>query len=434
MLERNTSQSTASVLLAGVQWLFFIFTNTVMVPLSIGHALDLSPAAIAESMQRSFILTGVVCIVQAAWGHRFALMDGPAGVWWGLVLSICASAPAMGMDLGTVAASLASGFILSGVLVIVLALCGFLRVMKRLFSPSVMGVFLFLIAFQLENTFFKGMVGFDVGGRFDLPIAGLSVVIIAVVALIHIKGKGVFGQFSLLGGIVFGWIAYVLLFGQSSRIDAAGTDVISIWHWLPWGTPHIDPGILVVSMLAGIVNMMNTLTSLTAASTLYGRESTDKEAVKSVLFTNLFSIIAGCFGLIPFGTFASSIGFLENTRVLRRSALIVGAGLFIIVGAVPALSGWLVQLPLSVGGAALFAAYLQMFGTAFRTLSSTTYTPKTIYRIALPILTGICIMNLPASAFSDLPPLLTPLLSNGLVIGVLLVLVVENVVKWDRIK
>lgn len=113
------SRFSWNVLLAGVQWLFFLFTNTVMVPLSIGHALGLPPEEIAASMQRSFILTGLLCIVQVIWGHRYALMDGPAGVWWGVVLSICASAPAMGMDLATVASSLMSGFILSSVMVII---------------------------------------------------------------------------------------------------------------------------------------------------------------------------------------------------------------------------------------------------------------------------------------------------------------------------
>lgn len=426
------SKDNFTVLLAGMQWLFFIFTNTVMVPLSIGHALGLAPEDIAASMQRSFILTGVLCIVQAVWGHRYALMDGPAGVWWGLVLSICASAPAMGLDIGTVAASLSSGFMISSTVVILLALCGFLNVLKRIFTPMVMGVFLLLLTFQLANTFFKGMIGYDQGGKWDLQLAALSLFIIVVVALIHLKGKGKWGQFSLLGGIIVGWVAYALLFGSESRMAASGGGGHGIWHFLPWGTPGFEPGIIMVGLLAGLVNMTNTLTSLTAAGRLFKREATDKQFVRSVLFTNSFSILAGCFGLIPFGTFASSIGFLENTKVLRRAALIAGSAMFIIVGIFPALGGWLAKLPLSVGNAVLFVAYLQMFGTAIRTFQGTTFNAKTIYRVALPVLTGISIMNIPVSAFAEFPPLLTPILSNGLIIGVILVILLEIFVRWDR--
>nr|WP_279630138.1 purine/pyrimidine permease [Paenibacillus protaetiae] len=135
---------------------------------------------------------------------------------------------------------------------------------------------------------------------------------------------------------------------------------------------------------------------------------------------------------MPFGTFASSIGFLENTKVLRRAALLAGSSMLIIAGIFPVMSGSLAQLPLPVGGAVLFAAYLQMFGTAFRTLQGTTFQSKTIYRMALPALTGISIMNIPASAFGQIPPLLVPILSNGLIIGVILVILLENLIRWDR--
>ncbi|EFM08493.1 Xanthine/uracil/vitamin C permease [Paenibacillus curdlanolyticus YK9] len=426
------TKNALNMLLAGVQWLFFLFTNTVMVPLSIGHALGLEPGDIAASMQRSFILTGLLCIVQIVWGHRYALMDGPAGVWWGLVLSITASAPAMGMDAGTVAASLMGGFLLSSMLVIVLALCGFITVLKRIFSPIVMGVFLLLLTFQLANTFFKGMIGYDQQGKWDLQIAGLSLCIMAVVAIVHLRGKGKLGQFSLLIGIGAGWAAFAAIFGTDSRIETTGAGTARIWEWMPWGTPGWEPGILLVGLLAGLVNMTNTITSLTAASKLFQREAAKHQYIRSVLFTNGFSIIGACFGLIPFGTFASSIGFLENTKVLRRAALFVGAALFIVIGAFPVLSGWLVQLPMSVGSAVLFVAYLQMFGTAFRTIQGTAFNAKTIYRIALPVLTGISIMNIPSSAFTEFPPLLMPILSNGLVIGVMMVIVLENVVRWEK--
>nr|WP_279630116.1 purine/pyrimidine permease [Paenibacillus protaetiae] len=213
-------------------------------------------------------------------GHRYALMDGPAGIWWGVALSICASAPAMGMDTASVAASLAGGFILSSALAIVLALCGFLNVLKRIFTPIVMGVYLLLLTFQLANTFFKEMIGYEQGGTWHLKFAGLSAAIIMLVAVIHLKGRGKWGQFSLLIGIICGWAAYALLFGAGSGGQAAAAEPAGsggIWRWLPWGTPEWHGGILMVGMLAGLVNMTNTLTSLTAAGKLYNDKPTGKQ-------------------------------------------------------------------------------------------------------------------------------------------------------------
>jgi len=430
-MELAQSKHAISTLLAGVQWLFFLFTNTVLVPLSIGHALGLDAPDLAASMQRSFILTGILCIVQALWGHRLALMDGPAGVWWGLVLGIIASAPTMGMDAVTVAANLTGGFILSSAVAIALTLFGFLKLLQRIFTPIVMGVYLLLLTFQLANTFFKGLIGFNEAGKWDLKLAGLSLFVMVVVSLIHMKGKGKISQFSLLGGLVIGWIAYAALFGQHDGTASANQGSIAIWSWMPWGKPSFEPGILLVGLVAGLVNMTNTLTSLTAAGKLYQQNIETKRFVRSLLFTKLFSVIGACFGLIPFGTFASSIGFLENTKVLRRSAFVLGAGLLMLVGIVPALSHWLATLPMSVGSAVLFIAYLQMFGTAIRSFTLTSFNDKTIYRVALPVLTGIGIMNIPASAFADFPPLWSPIFSNGLIVGVIVAIVMEVAIRWE---
>lgn len=431
-MQRKRLDYGLSSLFAGVQWLFFLFTNTVLVPLSVGHALGMTAVDITASMQRSFILTGLLCIIQALWGHRFALMDGPAGIWWGLVLGVIASAPAMGMDSAAVAANLTGGFLLSGVLAIALALLGFLKVMQRIFTPMVMGIYLLLLTFQLGNTFFKGMIGYSDSGQWDLQLAGLSLFVIVLVSFIHLKGKGKLGQFSLLIGIVAGWIAYEVLFGAGGGSGTTAAGTLKIWQWMPWGQPTFEPGILLVGLIAGLVNMTNTLTGISAAEKLYQRSAENKQFFRSLLFTNLFSIAGACFGLIPFGTFASSIGFLENTKVLRRSPLITGAALLMLVGFVPALSGWLALLPMSVGSAVLFVAYLQMFGTALNSLNKLSINAKTIYRIALPALTGIGIMNIPASAFAQFPPLLTPVASNGLLVGVILAMLMENFIQWEK--
>ncbi|MHA6480798.1 hypothetical protein ACX1C1_02475 [Paenibacillus sp. strain BS8-2] len=41
-------------------------------------------------------------------------------------------------------------------------------------------------------------------------------------------------------------------------------------------------------------------------------------------------------------------------------------------------------------------------------------------------------MNIPSAAFADFPPLWAPIASNGLVVGVILAIVMEIVVRWER--
>ena len=70
--------------------------------------------------------------------------------------------------------------------------------------------------------------------------------------------------------------------------------------------------------------------------------------------------------------------------------------MFIVLGLVPVLSHLFSTLPVSVGDAVLFVAYLQLFSGALSNLAGIQFSPKTIYRIATPVLLGIAVMNIPA--------------------------------------
>ncbi|MGC5774007.1 uracil/xanthine transporter [Paenibacillus pabuli] len=430
---QNNIKGASSLALAGIQWFFFLFTNTVVVPLSIGHNFQLSPEAIAASMQHAFLLTGAVCILQAFFGHRYAVMDGPSGLWWGLTLSLTASASSAGMSLERIGGGLAAGFLLAGLTMMILGGLGAAHVLQKLFTPMVKSAMLFLMTIQLTMNFFKGMIGYTEFGTFNLPVAALSVAIAFLVALIQLKGKGNLGNYSILIGIITGWIAYSLVFpGQHAGLSShTGGSSISLF---PWGKPAWEPGIVITAFFVGLVNMTNSITTLSSVEKIYKAKTSDRQYKRSYMLTGVFTMFSACVGVLPFGLFASSIGFLESTRILRRAAFVVGAGLLCILGLTPSVTAFFAQIPPSVGSAVLFVAYLQMFGTALRTLEGTTFNSKTIYRVALPVLTGVAVMNIPAEAFQALPMYLVPIISNGLVIGVVVSLLLETTVNWSKME
>lgn len=229
-----------------------------------------------------------------------------------------------------------------------------------------------------------------------------------------------------------GWIAYSLLFpGQHS---GQPNQTLAGLELFPWGVPRWEPGIVITAFFVGLVNMTNSITTLSTVEKLYRAETTSRQYQRSYALTGLFTMLSACVGVLPFGLFASSIGFLESTRILRRAAFIIGAGLLCMMGLTPSVTAFFAQIPPSVGSAVLFVAYLQMFGTALRTLEGTTFNSKTIYRVALPVLTGVAVMNIPAEAFQTLPMYLIPIISNGLVMGVLVSLVLEKTVNWSKME
>ena len=418
--------------LAGVQWLFFMFANVVVIPISIGQAFHLPPAVVTASLERAFIYTGIACILQGVIGHRLPLMEGPAGLWWGVILSLAASATALGQSLTTLGGTLELGIIISGILVSLLGMLGVGWLLRRLFTPIVTSTFYFLLGAQLVQIFFKGMIGLADGPSVQPGIALLSLGLVILVLVLSIWGRGFISNFALLIGIVVGWIAFRLLFpGHALPFAPAGNAFFALF---PWGGLAANVGVLITVILAGLISMSNTFAALEGAGALYEKPITATQYKRSFMLTGINSIVAGLLGQVPYAPYVSSLGFLRTTRLLERAPFLIGSALFILLGAIPALGQLFATLPVSVGDAVLLVAYLQLFGSALTSIEGMTFTYKTIYRLAFPVLLGLALMTIPGSAFSTIPDLVRTLLQNGLIIGILLAMLLENTIRWDRLK
>lgn len=418
--------------IAGLQWFFFIFTNIVVIPLSVGAAFQMSQGEIAAFMQRSFIFTGAACIIQALWGHRLPLMEGQTGLWWGVILNICASAAVTQIPLSELGGSLAVGIVISGIIVMILGALGLLQKTIKLFNPVVMSVFLFLLSAQLITIFFKGMLGLStVSGETNLinvPVSILSISIAVLAAVLTIKGKNNVSRFALLISIIIGWIIYQIIF-PGAEISMGQQD--ALLRLYPWGKPAWHPGIILTTIITGFLSLSNTIAALKGGESTLGVKVTTGRYKISFVMNGIFSVVSGLFGLVPYSPYVSSLGFLEATRIYQRLPLIIGAALFMILGIIPPLARLFATLPLSIGNAVLFVAYLQLFGTALRQIKNLDFDQKTIYRIAAPTLLGIALMTFQYEVFLSLPVLLQPLVSNGLIVGMVLSLVLENCINWQ---
>lgn len=427
MMTRFRSWTTTAF--ASMQWLFFIFANTVVVPISVGAAFDLPAHDIAGILRSSLIFTGVACVLQGWVGHRLPLMEGHSGMMWGLMLNLSVSAHSLGMTLTEVGGGIASGILLAGITVVLLAAVNGLGFMQKIFNPMVMSVFLFLLTFQLMKIFFEGMLVVSEDGTLDLPVSLFSVGVAAFVCFVKIKGKEMIGNFSILIGIVVGWALYALIFPAS-----AAAEISSSWHIpiFPFGAPNLKMSIILTTFIAVFINLSNTVVSIQTAADLFRKKATRAMFNRSYFLTGLYTIIAAVFGLVSYAPYTSSIGFLESTRNFERKPFLIGGAWMALLGIIPPLGGLLAAMPITVGNAVLFAAYMQLFGTSVKSISGYAFNSVTIHRLAVPVLAGMSILHMDVSLFSHLPELLQPLLSNGFIVGVLISVVMELTMKWDQ--
>ncbi|RDW15471.1 uracil/xanthine transporter [Oceanobacillus chungangensis] len=421
--------------LSGIQWLFFIFTNIVVIPITVGEAFELPQESIVSLLQLSFIVTGIACMLQALIGHGRAVMEGQSGLWWGVILTLVMTASAQGMTLGELGGSISVGIIISGVITVIIGLSGLGTYLARLFNPAVMGVFMFLLGAQLVGIFMKGMLGIPFGneedtGSIQLPVALLSIFIVAMIIFINIKARISMRRYSLLIGIIAGWLLYILLFDSETSAGLADSQ-FSITLF-PFGNPTIHIGIILTIILTGLLNIANTFGALKGTDNIYKSETTSKQYRASFTITGAVSGISGFLGLVPYSPYVSSIGFLKQTGDIRRTTFVLGGFLFLLMGLIPPVGGFFSNLPLSVGSAVLFVSYVLLFHSSLDFFKQVKFNTMNIYRSAVPLFVGIIIMTMPASYFTTIPSIVRPLVSNGLLVGIMLAILLEGFVDWDR--
>ncbi|MBM7601883.1 xanthine/uracil permease [Virgibacillus halotolerans] len=418
---------------SGLQWLFFIFTNIIVIPITVGAAFNLPQETIVSMLQLSFIVTGIACMLQAFIGHKRAIMEGQSGLWWGVILTLVNTAVAQGVPLQELGGSLTVGVLISGAITVIIGLSGAGPHLAKLFSPAVMGVFMFLFGVQLVGIFMKGMLGIPFGndaesGAIDVSVSLLSIVIAIIVIIISVKAPSAIKRYSLLIGIVLGWILFVIFFDSEPAAKASSFN----FELFPLGHPSWNTGIIITVVLTGLLNTANTFGALKGTDAMYQSMTTNKQYRSSFTITGVLTLIAGLFGLVPYSPYVSSIGFLNQTGIIKRIPFILGGFMFLLMGLIPSVGGFFSGLPLSIGSAVLFVSYLLLLNSSFQFFNQVSFNTTNVYRSSVPLFVGIIIMTMPASYFLTLPSVIRPLVSSGLLVGIVLALILENLFPWDR--
>lgn len=426
---------TTTDVLAGVQWFLFMFANIVVIPIGVGAAYQLQQDEIVSLLQLSFIVTGLACLAQVLFGHGRPIMEGQSGLWWGIFLTLVVTTSAQDMPLHVLGGSLALGVILSGLLTVIIGLTGLGAVFGKLFKPGVMGVFMMLLGLTLMSIFFKGMFGIPFGLAADdvvlqIPTGLLALAIVVFVIIFSIKAPVKWRSYALLIGIVVGWICYVLIFGSAKAHESTNATI----KLFPLGALTWDTGVVLTALLAGLLNISNTYGALLGTDELLGHKTSANTYRKTFTVTGIVNTVSGFFGLVPYAPYVSSIGFLQQTAIYRKSPFIIGSILFVFIGIIKPIGAFFSLLPLSIGSAVLFVAYAQFFQSALQFFKSLRLNAVNMYRVAIPFFVGAIIMMLPSSYFTSIPSFIQPFLSNGLLVGILLAIVLENVVNWDKYK
>ncbi|MCR5667147.1 MAG: purine/pyrimidine permease [Eubacterium sp.] len=412
----------------GLQYLVYFLAGSAIMPVIIGAYLGLDQAQIAEMLQRTFLLSGGISILQALFGHRFPIIDGPAGLWMGLLIILASASTSFGKGLNVLRTDMEFGMICAGILVVIIGLTGLMDKILKIFNPIINGSFLILMVLQMSATVMKGATGISSGNITIQPKFLLTfIVTTAIIVIINLKAKGFLQSVATLIGVVCGWIlAYIL--GISPDFISSNDGFIAVPQAFAWGKPTIDSSVIITCLIGEFVLFSNFAASIRGMEEMLHKPADHKTIRNSTLLFGLTAALTGIFPVTGFVPFASAPSTTKLTRVAARGPFIVGGVFMMILGVVAPVCSFFAAIPPSVGYSAMMIVFAMMLIQGLNEFRKVDFTNREGFIVGISFMIGAGIMFMDSTAFASLPQMLRYIASNGLIVGLIVVIVLDQVI------
>ncbi|WP_064093383.1 purine/pyrimidine permease [Rossellomorea aquimaris] len=415
------------LLLAALQWVSFMVAGSIAAPIAIADLFQLSPSDTAGFIQRTIFVLGAASLIQALFGHKLPINEGPAGLWWGVFAIYAGFAGTLYSSHEEVLTVLQGGMIVSGIIFFLLSATGILRKLTSLFTPTITFIYLMLLILQLSGSFIKGMFGIQQEGQPLEPLVLVGSVLTILVALYftHHKQKWV-QQYSIILALIVGWLIFLLM-GLGTN-----TAVSSSWFSFPkvlvFGAPVFDTGVIVTSIFITFLLTTNMIASIRVMEEVMKAkgEPTYERYSKSGFAAGVNQLLGGIFSSIGSVPISGAAGFVTATRMYSVIPFIIGSGCIIIISLIPKIMNLFASLPAPVGYAVTTVIFIKMVGLALGEYRKEKNVERTHFVAGIALIVGVGAMFVPASAFSDLPIVVASILNNGLILGTVIGIMVEQ--------
>jgi NCS2 family nucleobase:cation symporter-2 len=257
----------------------------------------------------------------------------------------------------------------------------FLRPLKRLFPPLVIGAVLLTIGLSLLPVGVQYLAG---GGGPQaayeevqaLTAAGavvpaelaataaqygswqnllVGITVFLIIVVLQRWGKGFFKAVAILGGIIVGYVlAAILGMVDFSAITSARLVALP----LPAVMPEFHLGPIITVALLYIISGLETMGNVNGITVAaFNREAKSQETSGAILADAVGSVFAAVFNALPNTAFGQNAGVVAMTKVVNKWVVAVGAFVLILAGFFPPIGVVFSAMPASVLGGAVISVF-----------------------------------------------------------------------------
>ncbi len=408
----NDRPSFGAMFLYGLQWLMIcipvVLTSTFVAPE--GQMLFFT--------QKLFAIMGVTMIVNALWGHRMPLIAGPAAV---LLMGVLAAAT-QGSGVQSIYPSMAVG----GVLIALLAAFGLMKRVQSLFTPRIVVAIVVLISF----TMVKPIVGMVFAEQEHQMLAMIfALVLVVSMAVANNLLRGVWKSMVVIAAMILGSLFYYAVVGMPEKLvsDSAAPQLFV-------DGVEIDAGVIIAFIFCYVALFINQVGSVQSLGEFVGAGDMEQRQKRGMIVQGVMNVVSGAMGVLGPVDYSLSPGVVASTGCASRYTVLPAAAFMILLAFFPDVVALLLTIPQPVMGVVLLYLMATQVAAGLHLIEGTSAVRsfKDGLVLAIPIMFTLILSFAPQSALATIPSLLRPIVGNGFVMGIIIILLLEHIFLKDK--
>lgn len=415
----NEKLSIRQGLILGLQNVFGM-TGMFVFPGLMGRTFNLPAEQIAYLYGMTFIVCGVITVLQSVVFLRLPIIQGP---YAGNFAALLAIGLVKGGGLGAAFGSFCVASLIWCVLSVSVRNFSVVGLFARyLRSPLISGIMVMLVIIQIANVSLPNWIGTRATPGFPTVSFGSGLVAVAVLMAFTMWGGTRMRRMAILAALAVGTVCFSLF--QPISFDAVMRAPLLVEpQWFPFGF-SVRADFVVVFLLALVPASMGSM-SLYQMVADWGHEDLPASRMSQGIFAvALGSVLAGIVGGFSTIAYPDNIGLLRSTRVGSRYATLAAGILLVVLGSCVKFDFLLVVVPLPVLSASATVLFGIVFMHGVHMLANVEWDNRKLMIAGLATLVGLSGLFVAPDVLSEMSLILQlcvkqPVISGGMTLVVL---------------
>lgn len=321
----------------------------------------------------------------------------------------------------------------------------FIRPLRLLITPLVSGIVVTLIGTTLIGSAIQSCAGGvpqlsafkagQIGAEAIQKNLLLALFVVIVIIALNVSRNKWLRMSSIFVGIVSGYLISVFL-GLVDFSNFAKLDYFAVPVPFKYGFSFSLKAFVGIAILY-LVTLVETIGDITATSMVSGEPIEGEKYVErisgGVLGDGFNSMLAAIFNTFPNTTFSQNNGIIQLTGVASRYVGYFVAGILVLLGVSPLLSGLAAIMPAPVLGGATLLMFGTVASSGIRIIASQHLDRRGLLVLAISLGTGLGVSFEPMIV-KALPLWLQGVMNSGIIAGGLTAIIVNWVLPGDTEK